>query len=80
MSPHTNKISSKNVKRNKAQQGNSGRSILSNFFLNYLAVAKMLKTPASTCLCITLIGINAIWSDPHEGVSIITIQFYQNAF
>ena len=80
MSRHTNKISNKTVKRKNAQQGNSGRSILSNFFLNYLAVAKILKIPASTCLCITLIGINATWSDPYERVSIITIQFYQNRF
>ena len=70
----------KNVKQKNAQQENSRRSILSNFFLNYLAVAKILKIPSCTCPCITLIDINAMRSDLHERVSIIRIQVYQNRF
>ena len=70
----------KNVKQKNAQQENSRRSILSNFFLNYLAVAKIFKIPTCNCPCITLIDINAMRSDLHERVSIIRIQVYQKRF
>ena len=74
------RIQTKKREAKNAQQENSRRSILSNFFLNYLAVAKILKIPTCTCPCITLIDINAMQSDLHERVSIIRIQVYQNRF
>lgn len=57
MSPHADKVSSKNVKRKNTQQENSGYSICSDCFLEYLAVANILKIPISTRYCITLTGI-----------------------
>ena len=56
MSPHTNKVSSENVKRKNTQQENCGHSIRSDSLLEYLAVAKILQIPIPTRHCITLIG------------------------
>ena len=55
MSPHADKVSSKNVKRKNTQQENSGYSICSD-----LAVANILKIPISTRYCITLTGIRVM--------------------
>ena len=64
MSPHANKVSSKNLKRKNTQEENHGHSIRSDYFLEYQAAPKILKIPVSTCHCVTVTSIS---------VSIITI-------
>ena len=54
MLPYTNKVISKHVMQKNTQQENSGDSVRSDCFLEYIAAAKILKIPFATRHCITL--------------------------